>query len=423
MASPPPPHFLSNKTLLIAGAGLSGLSFALALRKHLQTLPPSSLPQPPTLLIYEREPRDLPPGREGYSISIRSDARSGGIQALQKLGLLDRALDASITGLGDGGGGFTVWDTTWNELLKIRPRVSAGLPVGGMRIARRALRGVLVEAVEARDAIRWGVACMGVERLADGRARVRLSDGGVAECDILIAADGASSKIRAGLRPGDGLQFAGAVCLSGTARFAGGVVPEPVDRDWGIVLGGGGGKSLFVSPVDERSALWSLSYLAPEPRESKKLPLSEEEIQEICQEALEVGKVFNEPFQTLVRGTDSSTVMVFSAMDKQPFANVDREYRDDQAPVVFIGDSNHAVSPFAGNGANLAMMDGWDLAEQMCKSSSLRAALVSYDRLSVPRARSTVKMSHMSITVAHSQGWRLFFYVLLLRLVRFIFFR
>ena len=311
---------------------------------------------PPTLLIYEREPRDLPPGREGYSISIRSDARSGGIQALQKLGLLDRALDASITGLGGGGGGFTVWDTTWNELLKIRPRVSAGLPVGGMRIARRALRGVLVEAVEARDAIRWGVACTGVERLADGRARVRLSDGGVAECDILIAADGASSKIRAGLRPGDGLQFAGAVCLSGTARFAGGLVPEPVDRDWGIVLGGGGGKSLFVSPVDERSALWSLSYLASEPRESKKLPLSEEEIQEICQEALEVGKVFNEPFQTLVRGTDSSTVMVFSTMDKQPFANVDREYRDDQAPIVFIGDSNHAVSPFAGNGANLAMV-------------------------------------------------------------------
>ena len=360
MASPPPSHFLSNKTLLIAGAGLSGLSFALALRKHLQTLPPSSLPQPPTLLIYEREPRDLPPGREGYSISIRSDARSGGIQALQKLGLLDRALDASIMGLGNsdggGGGGFTVWDTAWNELLKIRPRVPAGLPVGVMRIARRALRGVLVEAVEARDAIRWGVACTGVERLADGRARVRLSDGGVAECDILIAADGASSKIRAGLRPGDGLQFAGAVCLSGTARFAGGVVPEPVDRDWGVVLGGGSGKGLFVSPVDERSALWSLSYLASEPRESKKPPPSEEEIQEICQEALEVGKVFNEPFQTLVRGTDPSTVMVFNAMDKQPFANVDREYRDDQAPVVFIGDSNHAVSPFAGNGANLAMV-------------------------------------------------------------------
>ena len=370
MASPPPPHFLSNKILLIAGAGLSGLSFTLALRKHLKTLPPSSLPHPPTLLIYEREPRDLPPGREGYSISIRSDARSGGIQALQKLGLLDRALDASITGLGDGndggsGGGFAVWDTAWNELLKIRPRVPAGLPVGVIRIARRALRSVLVEAVEARDAIRWGVACTGVERLADGRARVRLSDGGVAECDILIAADGASSKIRAGLRPGDGLRFAGAVCLSGTARFAGGVVPEPMDRDWGIVLGGGGEKCLFVSPVDERSALWNLSYLASGPRESKKPPLSEEESQEICQEALEVGKVFNEPFQTLVRETDPSTVMVFNAMDKQPFANVDREYRDDQAPVVFIGDSNHAVSPFAGNGANLAMVITMSLSSSL----------------------------------------------------------
>ncbi|OCL05375.1 FAD/NAD(P)-binding domain-containing protein, partial [Glonium stellatum] len=364
---------------------------------------------------------------DGYTLSLRSDRGTGGIQALQHLGLLDRALAVSVTGIGsdddDGVAGFTVWDTAWNELLKVRPRVLPGLPVAGMRIARRALRDVLIEAVEAEGEIRWGVACTGVERLADGRARVRLSDGGVQECDVVIAADGASSKIRAAVRPGDGLRFAGPVCLSGTARFSEGAVPQPMDRCWGIVLGEGGGKSLFVSPVDERSALWSLSYLALGPREAKKPPLSEEESKEVCREALEIGRVFTEPFQTLVLATDPSTVMVFNAMDKQPFTNAERGCRDDRVPVVFIGDSNHAVSPFAGNGANLAMMDGWDLAEQLCKSSSLHAALTSYDKLSVPRAKSTVKTSHVTIAVAHSQGWKLFFYVLLLRLLRLIFFR
>lgn len=374
-------HPLSGKRLIVAGAGISGLTFAIALRQHLRSIPATSLPTPPTLTIYEREPRSLPPGREGYTISIRSDAASGGIQTLNKLGLLERALEVAVTGIGGGegeGGAFCMWNREWRELVSMRVKVPEGLKVGGMRIARRALRDVLIETAEREEGnmVCWDVACTGAERREDGRVQVRLSDGSVVECDVLIAADGASSKIRETLRPQDKLSFAGAVCLSGTARFAEGEVPKPMNKNWGSLLGGGEGKGLFVSPVDSRSALWNLSYLASQPRdlERKKQPLSEDDARNVCEEALEVGKVFSEPFATLVRASDPSTVMIFNARDKQPFCNAD-ENADCRCPVIFIGDSNHAVSPFAGNGANLAMVSDSISLKVFC---SLHADLLCF---------------------------------------------
>lgn len=218
------------------------------------------------------------------------------------------------------------------------------------------------------------------------------------ECDLLIAADGAHSKVRASLRPDDQLTYAGAIQIGGSARFPGGI-PPPLAENWGIIFSGQG-VCCFFSPVDKETVVWALSRLKEKPRVVPK-EQTEEQFRSLMEEALGLGHMFAEPFPMVVRQTDAAMSLCLPARDKKPF-----RHGETPSGIVFIGDSNHAVSPFAGNGANLALKDGWDLAEQLCASDTLRAAIEPYDRISYPRAWQTLKTSHQRIGMGHCTGIR-----------------
>lgn len=124
------------------------------------------------------------------------------------------------------------------------------------------------------------------------------------------------------------------------------------------MLLGGGGTSLFASPIDEDRAVWCLGFLSPEMRKTIEPPLLRETVDELLKETLDRVKAFSQPFKQLVQATDPSTLILFSALDKQPFSHLDIG----NTPIMFIGDSNHAINSFAGNRANMALMDGMELA-------------------------------------------------------------
>jgi 2-polyprenyl-6-methoxyphenol hydroxylase-like FAD-dependent oxidoreductase len=75
------------------------------------------------------------------------------------------------------------------------------------------------------------------------------------------------------------------------------------------------------------------------------------------------------------------------------------------ANIVFIGDANSSKSPFSGSGANTALLDAVDLATQLSKSVSIRAAIENFDAESVPRSRKAIKRGLLTIMLLHVDGF------------------
>jgi 2-polyprenyl-6-methoxyphenol hydroxylase-like FAD-dependent oxidoreductase len=391
-------HFLEGKTIIVAGAGIAGSAFVIALRK----LWDPKLKEP-TIILYDRDSPDLSAQREGYTVSLAGYDTSGGLVALNKLGLLDEILDNAVAGLNDDGA-FKIWGPAWNEYASFRHKPIDGLPSASVRIARKDLRQVLHNNLGPSDSVQWNSRCLSARRLEDGRVCVQVAKGYnenevVLEetCDVLIAADGANSNLRTSLRPEDGLEFAGAILRGGISRFDGSP-PAPINKDWGFMLSGTG-VSCFFSPVDKKSVVWGVGHL--EADQVPKLDLNDEGVvQQVIETGLELGKELQEPFRTIVYHTDPKTVFEINAHDKKPFHHEEI----DTIPVVFIGDSNHAVSPFAGFGANLALCDGWDLAQQLCNGRSLEDGITAYDDLAVSRALPILQRSRERLISGHKSN-------------------
>ncbi|CAF4729556.1 unnamed protein product, partial [Rotaria sp. Silwood2] len=176
----------------------------------------------------------------------------------------------------------------------------------------------------------------------------------------------------------------------------------------------GNGHFLFIAPTDQTSALWSVSYLSDTPCKPKPAgTMSDAEIEQVLADAEQRLRPFCEPIPTLFKETLHSSVAVTNAKDMMPFRN--------HGSAIFIGNAQHAMSPFSGNGASMAVIDGYQLAEQLILAKNLSAAIQAYDDLSVPRSTTAIKMSHRNIAMGHSQGIWKHLWVLTLKLIAWYF--
>lgn len=407
---------LLAKRVVVVGAGLAGLAFVVSLASMWPDEGSKEGFEPfPEITIYEREDHydsTKDASRAGYSLSIRSGSSSPGVQALQEMGLLDTLLDVGITRESCEKGYFGLWSRNWQRLVRKRKRVKQGLPVQCMRIKRTELRRALLKAAAKHAKIEWGVTCTeltAATRPGD-KTRLHLSNGQEDLCDFVVVADGANSKLHSSVEPsscrGSRFKGDGIVLINGVASFPGGP-PDPIARDWGIIPSGHG-VALFASPMDRNCANWSLSYRTKRPRAEQRQPMSAGAAKALLLEASELGACFHERFRTLLDHTDLETLSVMNARDRIPFPHGSHNNVPDG--VVFIGDSNHAVTPFAGNGANMALRDGFDLAKCLCSNNTVQGALAAYDALSMPRAKRSVRRSATTIAVVHSTGLTWWFY-------------
>jgi len=338
----------------IIGAGLGGLTLARVLRVH-------GIPA----TIYEAEPS--------------ADARTQG-------GLLDvheyngqLALEAAgLTGefraiIHQGGEATRVLDQHGTVLLDEPDDGTGGRP----EVLRGDLRQILLDSLPG-EMIQWGRKVTGVQPLGVGRHELTFADGPAVTTSLLVGADGAWSAIRpllSGAKPGySGTSFIETYLFDADQRHPAAAQAVGDGALFAVAPGQG-----ILAHREPGGVLHAYIALA-KPQEW----IAGIDFTDAAATTARVAAEFDgwAPGLTALI-TDSDTAPVPRAINALP---IDHRW-DRVAGVTVLGDAAHLMSPFAGEGANLAMFDGSELGQAIAAHPrDAETALAEYERALFPRS-------------------------------------
>lgn len=341
-----------TQTIAIVGAGLGGLMLARVLHVH-----------GIASTVYEAEAS--PAARtQGGMLDIHDDS---GQVALKTAQLYDE-----FVGLIHSGGQATrVLDRDATVLLDQPDGGSGGRP----EVRRADLRALLLKSLPI-GTVHWGRRVESVRAAADARHVLTFADGSVVNADLVVGADGAWSRVRS-LVSGVTPTYIGVTYIE--TYLADVEARHPATAQ---AVGSGGffatapGQAIFAhrepdgrlhTYVAVRKPLaWVREMEAADPRDA------------LVRTAAEFDG-WHPSLTALI--TEGQTDPVF-----RPVHTLPATHRWERVPgVTLLGDAAHVMEP-VGEGANLAMIDGAELAEAIAGSpGDVEAALLAYETRLFPR--------------------------------------
>jgi 2-polyprenyl-6-methoxyphenol hydroxylase-like FAD-dependent oxidoreductase len=355
----------AKRHILIAGAGIGGLTAALSLLRAGFDVD-----------VFEQAPRLAEVGA-GFQIS------PNGIRVLYHLGL-GKAVEACAWQ--PEGKAVRLWNTgeTW-KLFDLGAAAVERYGYPYMMFHRADLHGVLIDAVrrEKPDAIHLDARCTGFDQKG-ATVRLHLANGAHAQGDALIGADGVHSSIRAALFGPDDARYTGCMAWRGVIpadRLAHGLIPQ-IGTNW---IGPGGhlihyflrrGELLNVVGIVER-ADWQVESWS-----------AKGTIDEMAADYAG----WHDTVQTLIGLM--GTPFKWGLFGRTPMA------RWTDGVVSLLGDACHPMLPFLAQGAVMALEDGCVLARCLAAArDDLAQGLGRYEALRLARTARTVEGSA-------ENGWR-----------------
>lgn len=249
-------------------------------------------------------------------------------------------------------------------------------------IDRQVLRNLLLKALEP-NTVFWGKHVTSIKSLDNGQHQIFFKDGTSEITDFLVGADGTWSKIRSVLSPVQptytGITFAETrisdpkATLPHIRDLVGEGNISVLSDDKGILAQKNGDQSIRVYVVSRVPETFKEQFDFSQPDVIRPMLLNE-------------FSGWDEKLLDMISKSDNHFVPrpIYSQ-------NLD-EYWTTKWGVTIIGDAAHVMTPFAGQGANLAMLDALELADLLTtkdffNESTATENLKSFEQAMIDRAR------------------------------------
>lgn len=340
---------MKNLSILVVGAGIGGLTAAIALRQR----------------GFAVEVVEKDPAWSVYGVGIIQQGNV--LRAVEALGILDRYVDAGV-----GFDAVEVFTPDGTKVARVPSHRLLKQYPANLGVSRRAMQSVLGNAaVEAGATIRLGMTADQIDDRSDGVA-VHFSDGSTGQYDLVIGADGVHSQTRAMIFPeAETPEFTG----QGVWRYN---LPRPAGLDALQVYNGRIGAGLV--PISADTMYMYLTTAEPGNPRYRHHELAAD-----------------------MRAKAASCAPAIRELSKQIIDNDDVVYRPLEALLVegswhkgrvaLLGDAVHATTPHLGQGAGLAIEDSLVLAEELATHDDVETALFAYRNRRFARCAYIVRAS------------------------------
>ena len=344
--------------VLIAGAGIGGLTAALALLKRGIDVD-----------VYEQagELKEVGAGVQLSANGTRVLHLLGVGEALRALSCQAVAKEVRLWGTGE----------TW-KLFDLGAESIARYGFPYLTVYRPDLLTVLGEAVrrEKADAIHLGTRVVAFDQDAD-RAVLKLEDGKSDGGDALIGADGVHSRLRQALFGPDRPAFTGNIAWRGIAPME--KLPAHMARLVGTNWIGPGGHIVHY-PLRGGTLMNFVGI-----RERSDWQTESWSTKGTSEEVLADFRGWHEDIQALIRNL--ATPYKWALMVREPMA------RWSIGRVTLLGDACHSMLPMLAQGAVMAIEDGYILARCLAEPGDVPWALSRYEEARRERTRKVVEGS------------------------------